>query len=70
MAVWNEAMYYFSLVPLNTRRILFVAHHRRTRGGESLVDYYLRTYEHLAQPGVEIWEYDEATASHKAHHIS
>jgi hypothetical protein len=69
MAVWNEAMYCFSLVPKDVRRILFVLRHCRASSGESLVDYYLRTHGHLAQPGVEIWEYDEVTSSHKIHVI-
>jgi hypothetical protein len=69
VAVWNEAMYYFSLLPETTRRILFVLHHRRNGSGESLVEYYLRTCGHLAQPGVEIWEYNEVSKSHTTHHI-
>ena len=33
MTVWNEAMYYFHLAPMDYRKILFVLHDRRERGG-------------------------------------
>ncbi len=60
MTVWNEAMYYFHLAPKNFRKILFVLHDRRSRGGESLLAYYKRTYFHLIPKGVEFFEWDEA----------
>jgi len=64
MAVWNEAMYYFHLAPVDFRKVLFVLHARRTsRSGrvESLLAYYKRTYAHLIPDGVEFIEWDEAT---------
>lgn len=67
MAVWNEAMYYFSLVPNSYKRILFVLHDRRRSSNESLVEYYLRTYGHLIPMGVEIWEYDEENRTLSQH---
>ena len=59
MTVWNEAMYYFSCVPDEYRKILFVLHDVRATTGESLADYYIRTYHHLISPGVELWEYNQ-----------
>ena len=61
MTVWNEAMYYFHLSPVEFRKILFVLHDRRDGGGESLLAYYRRTYYHLIPSGVEFFEWDEAT---------
>src|SRR6266853_5022065 len=61
MTVWNEAMYYFHLAPQEFRKILFVLHDRRSKGGESLLSYYKRTYFHMIPEGVEFFEWDEAT---------
>lgn len=61
MTVWNEAMYYFHLAPVDYRKILFVLHDRREEGGESLLAYYKRTYSHLIPDGVEFMEWDEVT---------
>ena len=58
MTVWNEAMYYFACVSDEFRRILFVLHDLRSTSGESLAQYYVRTYQHLIPPDVEIWEYN------------
>ena len=69
MATWNEAMYYFSLTPPSTRRILFVLHDKRRSSGETLMAYYLRTYGHLIPAGVEFWEYDEAVKKLSLIHI-
>ena len=59
MTVWNEAMYYFATAPRKYRKILFVLRDVRTTTGESLAEYYVRTYHHLIPPGVEVWEYDQ-----------
>jgi len=59
MTVWNEAMFYFYLVPQNFRKILFVLHDKRRGSGESLLSYYRRTYPHLIPEGVEFFEFDE-----------
>jgi len=61
MTVWNEAMYYFSLAPVEFRKILFVLHDRREKEGESLLAYYKRTYYHLIPEGVEFMEWDETS---------
>ncbi|HXT64648.1 MAG TPA: hypothetical protein VN696_16525 [Pyrinomonadaceae bacterium] len=61
MTVWNEAMYYFHLAPKSYRKILFVLHDRRSKEGESLLNYYKRTYSHMIPKGVEFLEWDEAT---------
>lgn len=60
MTVWNEAMYYFACAPDKYRKILFVLRDARTTTGETLAEYYVRTYSHLIPPKVEIWEFDEA----------
>ena len=59
ITVWNEAMYYFLLAPAHFQKFLFVLHHRRGGDGESLADYYVRTYGHLIPPGVRILEWNE-----------
>jgi hypothetical protein len=59
ITVWNEAMYYFHIAPHEYRKIMFVLKSLRRGDGESLVHYYLRTYDHLIPEGVEFWEYDE-----------
>jgi len=61
MTVWNEAMYYFHLAPLDYRKILFVLHDRRKKEGESLLTYYKRTYSHMIPEGVEFLEWDAVT---------
>jgi len=61
MTVWNEAMYYFSCSPDRYRKIFFVLRDAREKSGETLAQYYIRTYAHLIPDAVEIWEYDEAT---------
>jgi hypothetical protein len=58
MTVWNEAMYYFACAPRDYRKIFFVLRDVRSSNGETLSQYYIRTYRHLIPPGVEIWEYD------------
>ncbi len=60
MTAWNEAMLYFSTLPADYQKILFVLRHSHPRNGETLACYYLRTRGHLIPPGVELWEYDEA----------
>lgn len=61
MTVWNEAMYYFLAAPNGYRKIMFVLKDYSSKRGETLAEYYLRTYEHLVPADVEIWEYDEKT---------
>lgn len=61
MTVWNEAMYYFLLAPADYRKCMFVLHDRRDGTGETLLEYYLRTYAHLIPSDVEFIEWDEAS---------
>ena len=63
MTVWNEAMYYFQCAPKTYRKIFVVLHDKRITTGESLVEYYIRTYFHLIPPDVEIWEINDKTRS-------
>ena len=65
ITVWNEAMYYFHCAPPKYRKILFVLRDERKSNGETLSSYYIRTYAHLIPEGVEIWEYDDASASYE-----
>lgn len=59
LTVWNEAMYYFLVAPPGFRKIMFVLRHLSGKRGETLAEYYIRTYKHLIPDDVEIWEYDE-----------
>ena len=60
LTVWNEAMYYFFCSPRKYRKIFFVLRDERAKTGETLAQYYIRTYSHLIPTDVEIWEYDDA----------
>lgn len=62
LTVWNEAMYYFLAAPENFRKIMFVLRDFSNKRGETLAEYYLRTYGHLVPKGVEFWEYNESTS--------
>ncbi|MBR9910896.1 MAG: hypothetical protein GYB33_11170 [Gammaproteobacteria bacterium] len=59
LTVWNEAMYYFFTAPSEYRKIMFVLRDFSQKRGETLAQYYLRTYRHLIPEGVEFWEYSE-----------
>ncbi|MDD5410923.1 MAG: hypothetical protein PHF31_05840 [Methylobacter sp.] len=59
LTVWNEAMYYFLAAPENYRKIMFVLRDYNEKRGETLADYYLRTYRHLIPDEVEFWEFNE-----------
>ena len=59
LTVWNEAMYYFFALPAGYRKIMFVLRDFSVKRNETLVQYYLRTYQHLIPDDVEFWEYDE-----------
>lgn len=63
LTVWNEAMYYFLCSPSDYRKIMFVLRDISKRRGETLAEYYIRTYRHLIPAGVEFWEYDELTGT-------
>jgi hypothetical protein len=54
LAVWNEAMFYFTATPHQYRKILAVLRH--FRGAETLAEHYLKRFRHLVPIGVEIWE--------------
>ena len=56
MTVWNEAMYYFHISPLEYKKILFVL--KNEHKGQSLAAYYAHTHAHLIPPSVELWELD------------
>lgn len=63
MTGWNEAMYYFYMVPATFRKVFFVLRHKREGKGESLLVDYRRTYAHMIPPGVEFMEWNQASES-------
>jgi hypothetical protein len=63
ISVWNEAMYYFSLVPHEYQKVLFVLRHLNE--AESLADHYVRQYRHLIPEGTSILEYDEESQTER-----
>jgi len=58
MTNWAEAMFYFHMAPEDYRKILFVEQSIHPSGGESLLNYFLRTQAHMIPPDVEFWELD------------
>lgn len=58
LTVWNEAMYYFSLVPAKYRKIFCIQKDFSQTRSITLGQYYLKQYAHLVPPSVEIWEFD------------
>jgi hypothetical protein len=69
LTVWNEAMYYFLAAPAGYRKIMFVLRDLSEKRGETLAEYYLRTYRHLVPSDVEFWEYNESNATAVQRHI-
>ncbi|MCE7579444.1 hypothetical protein LZS94_18165 [Aliivibrio fischeri] len=63
LTVWNEAMYYFVTAPRGYRKIMFVLRDFSAKRGETLAQYYARTYKHLVPSDVELWEFDEETCT-------
>ncbi len=59
LTCWNEAMYYFYAAPSEYRKIFFVLKDFSVKKGETLAEYYLRTYSHLIPVGVEFWEFNQ-----------
>ncbi len=59
ITVWNEAMFYFHLVPSQYRKIFFVLRNISKKRKMSLAEYYVSNHDHLIPTDVEILEYDE-----------
>ena len=57
MATWNEAMFYFHLVPVGYRKIFVVEKSLNSKRNITLAKYYLNTHGHLIPDDVEIWEF-------------
>lgn len=71
LTVWNEAMYYFTLVPNNYRKIFCVLKSYSKRREKTLAQYYIEKYYHLIPEDVEIFEYDyELDELIKLNHIN
>ena len=62
LQAWNEAMLYFSLAPKRYRKALCVAYSFSEKRGETLAEYYVRTFRHLVPPDVTIIEIDGMTS--------
>ena len=62
MTIWNEAMYYFSLVPRDYKKIMFVLRDHNSKYEKTLADYYLQTNTHLIPDGVIFLEFDEESS--------
>lgn len=60
MAFVNQAVFYLSYLPRDLIRFVVMRRDVRPKSGESLADYYYRTYRHLLS-GVAIVEVDAAT---------
>ncbi len=54
-------MYYFLASPNDFRKIFVVLRDVSSKRGETLADYYIKTYYHLIPRNVEFWEYNENT---------
>ena len=63
LTIWNEAMYYFVATQGDYRKIMFVLRDYSSKRGETLAEYYIRTYRHFIPNDVEIWEFDEDSKS-------
>lgn len=59
MTVWNEAMYFFSMVPTNYRKFLVVLRDNSEKRGKTLGQYYLETYNYLIPNDVKLLEFDD-----------
>lgn len=62
LTVWNEAMFYFSLIPKNYKKMFFVLKDYSKSRNKTLAEYYVDRNEHLIPSGVEIWEFIENTS--------
>ena len=58
LTVWTESMYYFSLAPVDYRKLFCVLTDRRAGRSETLAEYYVRCYQHLIPMNVEVWEFE------------
>jgi hypothetical protein len=56
---WNEAMYYFHLLPAKYEQFFFAVKSVNVKG-ETLMEYYVRRCYHLIPPNVRLFEYDPA----------
>ena len=61
MTTWNEVMLFFSLLPEETTKILFVLKDYSEKRRETLAEYYIRTHRNLIPNEVKIMECDSET---------
>lgn len=57
MSVWNEAMFYFNLVPKKYKKILFVLMDLSEKRLKTLVQYYIENYYQFIPKDVIFYEY-------------
>ena len=53
----NEAIFYFSFLPTETKKILIMAYAIHPKRKETLAEYYIRIYGHLLG-NVKVWEFN------------
>ena len=61
VAVWNEAMYLFSLAPPTFQKILFVLEAQHAKQKDTLAEYYMKVNRHLIPVDVETLEFSVTT---------
>ncbi len=69
MKNWAEAMFYFYMAPPEYRKIFIVERSVRPRRDETLLEYFLRTQEHMIPPSVEFWELDSDSNELTIHEV-
>ena len=69
MKNWAEAMFYFYMAPPEYRKIFIVERSVRPRRDETLLEYFLRTQEHMIPPSVEFWELDSESDELTIHEV-
>ena len=60
LATLNEAIFYFSFLPIETEKILVMAHATHSKSKETLAEYYVRINGHLLGQ-VKVFEYNTST---------
>lgn len=58
---WRQSMFYFSMLPEDIGKYLFVLKDKSVKTQESLGEYFIRLNQHLIPKGVIILEYDPTT---------
>lgn len=62
MGFTNEAAFYLSFLPDSVEKIIVMAKSTHPRRGETLAEYYFRTYRHLLGK-IKVMEFDMSTGN-------